>query len=113
MFSGNSIGIEEDKESIHTQFSLLTRSELYEFRYDPGYGSNVPLLLHKPANVVTEGLIQDALYDQQMFCPNVVFSRDQIVLEKTAPAQYKVNIQATIDLNAYVTDIQLLLDIED
>lgn len=91
-------------------FSLLIRSELFEFRYDPGYGSNVPTLLYRPANTVTEELLKDAFCDLQMFAPNVIFTRDKIQIKKTEPAVWQVTIPVYIDNANYASDLHLYVE---
>lgn len=110
LFTSNRVKLEEDKQSVTTQFKLLINSELYEMRYDPGYGSNVPLLKYRPANQLTKDLLTDAIYDAQIFCPNIVYARDQIEIKKVAPAEYEATISAKIDLQNYITNIQVIID---
>lgn len=110
MFSGNSVSIISGRDCIVKQLSLLLHSELYEFRYDPGYGSNVPLLRFRPDNRFTRDLLIDAIYDAQIFCPNIHFSRGQIVITKEGPATWRVHVPILMDTNDVVTDVILYLE---
>lgn len=112
MFSGNAVEIISDVQAVTTQLALLLNSELYEFRYDPGYGSNVPLLRLRPNSQLTLDLLTDAIYDAQIFCPNVHFSRNQIAITKSQPAQLDVTIDATIDNSIIPMTLQILLEAE-
>ena len=110
IFKGNGVDILKDKEAITTQLKLLLNSELFEFRYDPGYGSNVPLLRLRVDNQLTRDLLIDAIYDAQIFCPNLRFNRNQVEITKTAPGVLEVSIAATLDLNDYPMQLQILLE---
>lgn len=110
LFKGNGVDIIADKQAITTQLALLMNSELFEFRYDPGYGSNVPLLKFKPDTQLNRDLLVDAIYDTQIFCPNLHFNRSQVEITKTKPGVLDVNISATLDLNDYPMQLQILLE---
>lgn len=110
IFKGNAVDILKDKEAITTQLRLLFNSELFEFRYDPGYGSNVPLLRLRVDNQLTRDLLVDAIYDAQIFCPNLRFNRNQVEITKTEPGVLDISIAATLDLNDYPMQLQILLE---
>ena len=112
IFKGNSVDIITGKEAAVVQLGLLINSELFEFRYDPVYGSNLPLLRFKPDNQLTRDLIVDAIYDAQMFCPNIRFNRNQVKIEKIKPGQLLINVDATLDNNEFTTELQLLMEVE-
>ena len=109
IFKGNSVDIIDGKEAVIKQLSLLINSELFEFRYDPGYGSNVPLLRYKPDNQLTRDLVKDAIYDLLMFCPAITFLRSQIVIKKSRPGTYEVTVPVYIDAATHAVEIQLLV----
>ncbi len=109
MFKGNAVDIIDGKEAVINQLSLLINSELFEFRYDPGYGSNVPMLRYKPDTPLTRDLLVDAIYDLLMFCPNITFSRNQIIIKKEKPAQYTITVPIYIDTADHSVELQLLV----
>ena len=113
IFKGNSVDIISDKQAVTNQLALLLNSELFELRYDPGYGSNVPLLRFKPDTQLNRDLLVDAIYDAQIFCPNIRFRRDQIEIKKTRPGVLDIYISATVDLNDYPMQLQILLEGEN
>ena len=110
IFKGNAVDLISDKHAITNQLGLLFKSELFEFRFDPGYGSNVPLLRFKPEGQLTRDLLVDAVYDAQIFCPNLHFTRSQVEITKTKPGVLDVSISATLDLNNYPMQLQILLE---
>ena len=79
-------------------------------RYDPGYGSNVPLLRFKPDTPLNRDLLVDAIYDAQIFCPNLHFTRNQVEIQKSSPGVLDIYITATIDLNDYPMQLQIILE---
>lgn len=113
IFKGNSVDIISDKQAVTNQLALLLNSELFELRYDPGYGSNVPLLRFKPDTQLNRDLLIDAIYDAQIFCPNIRFKRDQIEIKKTRPGVLDIYISAIVDLNDYPMQLQILLEGEN
>lgn len=114
LFKSNTVSIEEGKTAVVTQLSLLINSEIYEYRYDPGYGSNVPRIRYNVDNQLTRDLLTDAIYDCQIFCPNIIFSRNDVKIQKNIRAgEYEVYISAKIDTNDYIDTIQLLVDASD
>lgn len=110
IFKGNAVDIITKKEAVINQFTLLMNSELFEMRYDPGYGSNVPLLRFKPDTQLNRDLLVDAIYDAQIFCPSISFTRDQVRVTKKQPGVYTIEIPAIIDGSDIITDIQLLVE---
>ena len=111
LFTSNKVSIEEGKKAVTTQLSLLINSEIYEYRYDSGYGSNVPTIRYNVDNQLTRDLLTDAIYDVQIFCPNIIFSRNDVKIQKNSRAgEYEVYISAKIDTNDYIDTIQLLVD---
>lgn len=110
LFNGNSIDIIEGKECVFKNLSLLFQSELYEFRYDPGYGSNVPLLLFRTDTQLTRDLLVDSIFDAQIFCPNVIFDRSQVVITKQEPGVYRVYIPTVIATNDVINDLVIYLE---
>lgn len=109
IFKGNATDVITGKEAIIEQLSLLFNSELFEFRYDPGYGSNVPLLRFKPDTQLTRDLLTDAIYDSLMFCPSITFTRSQIQISKKEPGVYTVDVPIYMIDADYRIDIQLLV----
>ena len=110
LFKGNSVDVLTGKEAVTSQLALLLNSELFEMRYDPAYGSNVPLLRFKPDTPLNRDLLIDAIYDAQIFCPNIHFSRNQVEIVKTKPGVLDINITATVDLTDYPMQLQILLE---
>lgn len=110
LFKGNRVNVIEGKECIVKQFTLLVNSELFEFRYDPGYGSNVPLLTYKPDTQLNRDLIIDAIYDLQILCPNVQFTRDNISISHKTPAVLEITVSAVMTTNDIVQDVQIYVD---
>lgn len=107
IFNGNAVDVIEDAESATVDLQLLINSEIFEFRYDPAYGSNVPMLLFKPKSPLTRDLIVSACYELQNFCPNIRFKRDQVVVKYTTPGEAKIYIPVLIDNQTYTMDVIL------
>lgn len=107
VFSGNAVEVLEGTQDVLKDLNLLVNSELFEFRFDPGYGSNIPLLKFKPRTQLTKDLVIDAIFDLQNYCPNIRFDRSQVVVNYTGPATMQVYIPAIIDNQDYITDIVL------
>lgn len=105
---GNAVSIISGKENVIKDLKLLFESETGEFRYDPGYGSNVKLLKYKPKNQLTLDLLVDAIVESQMFMPNVMFDRDSIKITFEKPGEISITISAIIDNNNYITELVLL-----
>lgn len=107
IFKGNAVDVVEGAQAAISNMQLLINSELFEFRYDPAYGSNVPLLLFRPKTLLTKDLIVDAVYELQYYCPNIRFDRSQIVVNFKEPAKATIYIPAIIDNQDHITDIVL------
>lgn len=105
--NGNGVDIIEGKEDVIKDLRLLMNSELFEMRYDPGYGSNVPLLRYRPDTQLNRDLIIDAVFDAQIFCPNVRFTRSSITIERADEVSYRITVPVTIDNSDYKTDVVL------
>lgn len=110
IFRGNGVDLLEGEQAALSNLQLLINSELFEFRFDPAYGSTVPMLLYRPKNQLTKDLVADAVYELQAFCPNIRFRRDQVVTTYTEPGKATVYIPATIDNNNFTTDILLYVE---
>lgn len=110
IFKGNGVDIVSGKECVVKDLTLLLNSELFEFRFDPGYGSNLPLLRYRPDTPINRDLLIDALYDVQMFCPNVHFDRNQIVIKKTKAGQLEFTVPVLIDNDTYETEVMLYVE---
>jgi phage baseplate assembly protein W len=107
IFKGNGVDIIKDREAALSNLNLLINSEIFEYRFDPEYGSKIPMLLYRPKNQLTKDLIADACYELQAFCPNIRFRRDQVVIKYTEPGEAEIYIPITIDNNNFTTDIIL------
>ena len=107
---GNGVQVISGKDAVNTDLKLLLNSELFEMKYDPGYGSNVPLIRFKPDNQLTRDLLVDAIVDAQIFCPNVRFDRNLIVIEKEGPATYRVIVPVIIDNDDYETQLVVYVE---
>lgn len=110
IFKGNEVDLIEGREAAISDLQLLINSELFEFRFDPAYGSKLPMLLYKPKNQLTKDLIADACYEFQAFCPNIRFRRDQVITTYTEPGKATIYIPITIDNNNYTTDVLLYVE---
>ena len=107
---GNGVNIISGEEATSKNLNLLLKSELFEMKYDPGYGSNVPLLRFKPDNQLTRDLLIDAIVDAQIFCPNVRFNRNLVEIEKSAPATYRITVPVVVDNDDYETVVVVYVD---
>ena len=107
IFKGNGIDITVGKPAVILNLNLLINSELFEFRFDPSYGSNIPLLLFKTISKLNEDLLIDAVYELQNYCPNIRFNRDQVSITFKEPGKATIYIPATIDNENHITDIIL------
>ena len=107
---GNGVNIISGQEATSKNLNLLLKSELFEMKYDPGYGSNVPLLRFKPDNQLTRDLLIDAIVDAQIFCPNVRFNRNLVEIEKSAPATYRITVPVVVDNDDYETVVVVYVD---
>ena len=112
IFKGNAVEIIDGKESARTQLGLLIKSEVGEFKDDPGYGSNLPLLQYKPDGALTRDLIKDSIYDLQMFCPNLRDVRNSIQIEKHSPGVLKITVPMVIDTDQHLTTVSLFTEVE-
>lgn len=112
IFKGNAVEIIDGKESARTQLGLLIKSEVGEFKDDPGYGSNLPLLRHRPDSTLTRDLIKDSIYDLQMFCPNLRYVRNSIQIEKHSPGVLEITVPMIIDTNQHLTTVSLFTEVE-
>lgn len=112
IFKGNAVEIIDGKESARTQLGLLIKSEVGEFKDDPGYGSNLPLLQYKPDGALTRDLIKDSIYDLQMFCPNLRYVRNSIQIEKHLPGVLKITVPMIIDTDQHLTTVSLFTEVE-
>lgn len=110
LFKGNSVDIISGKECVVKDLTLLLNSELFEFRYDPGYGSNLPLLRYRPDTPLNRDLLVDALYDVQMFCPNVRFDRSQITITKKEAGILEFAVPVLVDNQDHLTDVVLYVE---
>lgn len=110
IFRGNAVNIIEGRAAVIKQLQLLISSELFEFRFDPGYGSNLPLLKFRPKNKLTEDLIVDAVYELQNYCPNIRFDRSQVQVRYPEPAVIELTIPCVLDTDDYETDIVLYVE---
>lgn len=110
MFKGNGVDIISGKENVIKDLTLLLNSELFEFTDDPGYGSNLPLLRYRPDTPLNRDLIIDAIYDVQMFCPNVRFQRSHITVKKEKPGVLEIAVPLRIDNQNYITDVVLYVE---
>jgi len=110
IFKGSGVDILSGKDAALSNLQLLVNSELFEFRFDPAYGSKVPMLLYRPKDQLTKDLIADACYELQAFCPNIRFRRDQVVTTYTEPGKAEIYIPVTIDNNNFTTDIVLYVE---
>ena len=107
---GNGVNIISGQAATSKNLNLLLKSELFEMKYDPGYGSNVPLLRFKPDNQLTRDLLIDAIVDAQIFCPNVRFNRNLVEIEKSAPATYRITVPVVVDNDDYETVVAVYVD---
>lgn len=107
IFKGSEVDIVSGAAGAISNLQLLINSELFEFRFDPAYGANVPLLLFRPKTKLTEDLLVDAIYELQNYCPNIRFDRNQVVITQLEPGRASIYIPAIIDNETYVTDILL------
>lgn len=108
---GNAVDIVTGAQNVVKDIELLINSELFEFRFDPAYGSNIPLLKFKPKTQLTKDLVVDAIFDLQNYCPNVRFDRSQVVVNYTnEAATMQIYIPAIIDNHDFIADI--LLNVE-
>lgn len=110
ILKGNGVDIIKDREAALSNLQLLINSELFEFRYDPAYGSKIPMLLYRPKNQLTKDLIADACYELQAFCPNIRFKRSQVVVTYKEGARADIYIPITIENNNFTTDILLYVE---
>lgn len=106
--SKNEVSIIEGSEDVIKDLNLLFESETYEFRTDPGYGSNIKLLRYRPKNQLTLDLLVDAITETQMFIPNISFDRNSVKVSYTKAGEVDINISAKIDNNNYITELSIL-----
>lgn len=109
ILDGNSVKLVAGIENVLDDLKLLFNSELYEYRYDPGYGSQVPLLKLRPKNRLTLDLLTDAITEAQLFIPNISFNRDSVEITYGKPGTVDIKIQALIDTNSYITELRISL----
>lgn len=107
MLEGNSISLLSGVEDVIKDLKLLFNTEVFEYRFDPGYGSNVELVRLRPKSQLTLDLLVDAICESQMFLPNLSFNRDAVTVTYGKAGEVNVQIRAIIDNNSYVTEIQL------
>lgn len=109
MFDGNAVKLVSGVEAVVNDLKVLFESEVYEYRFDPGYGSNVPLIKLRPKNQLTLDLLVDAICESQMFIPNISFNRNSVEVKYLKGGEADVKINAVIDNQNYVTELQLLV----
>lgn len=111
LFSGNAVDIISGTQDVIKDLNLLVNSEMFEFRFDPVCGSNVPLLRFRPKTQLTKDLIVDAIFDIQNYCPNVRFDRSQVVVNfLSEPGTIQIYIPAVVDNQDFITDIVLYVE---
>ena len=111
--TSNGVSILEDSADVIKDLKLLFESEVGEFRYDPGYGSNVKLLRFRPKNQLTLDLLVDAITEAQMFIPNIMFDRDSVKVEFKKAGEVDFTISARIDNNNYITELILIQKLDE
>lgn len=109
MFDGNSVKLVSGVEAVISDLKVLFDSETYEYRFDPGYGSNVPLLRLRPKTQLTLDLLVDAICESQMFIPNIAFNRNSVEIKYLKGGEADVKINAVIDNQNYVTELKLIV----
>lgn len=108
IFDGNGVSILSGVDDVVKDLKLLFNSEVLEYRFDPGYGSNVELIRLRPKSRLTLDLLVDAIVEAQMFIPNLVFNRDSVNVGYGKAGEVQIQIRAIIDNNSYVSEIQLI-----
>lgn len=108
IFKGNSVDVISGSEDVIKDLTLLFNSEVLEYRFDPGYGSNVELIRLRPKSQLTLDLLVDAIVESQMFIPNLIFNRDSVSVSYGKAGEVNIQIRAIIDNNSYVSEIQLI-----
>lgn len=108
IFDGNSVKILEGVEDVVKDLKILFSTEVYEYRFDPGYGSNVELVRLRPKNQLTLDLLVDAITESKLFIPNISFDRESVQVAYKKAGEVEIKINAIIDNNSYITELVIL-----